>query len=553
MDGVSRTAAPACPAPADLRFDPLSPVAGIACPRKRPSDGTDFGTPAVKLMEGNMTVLSNDLTRISSPTRTFLERNAAMFVDGQRLAALTGNEVPVLDPSSGSQIAVLAAGGAEDVDRAVAAARQALVGWSRTDPAERERLMWAWSGLVEQHADMLAEIESLDVGMPFAMSRNMEMAGTLNAIRYMAGWPTKISGRTVAVSVPIPGAQFTGYTLREPVGVVAAIIPWNVPMMMAAWKIAPAIAAGCTIVVKPSEVASLSVLLLAELAAQAGIPPGVINIVTGPGRAVGEALVRHPDVAKISFTGSTRTGIGIATAAAQGIKKLTLELGGKSPQLMFADADLDRSIPGICDAIFTNSGQICVSGSRLYVQRPIYDTVVERLRDWADARILGGGLRPETQMGPLANVAQQTSVLGYIDTARDEGGEIVTRDARVDAAGSFVRPTVVANSRQSMTAVREEIFGPVLTVQPFDDTDEAIALGNDTEYGLSACIWTRDLGTAHRVAAQIRSGKVAINTDPLPYPSLPEGGRKASGYGRDLGEEAIEGCLETKSVLIRTA
>ncbi len=500
-----------------------------------------------------MTLKSNDLGRLSAPVRAILDRAPAMLIDGQWQGAREGGEIAVIDPSSGARIGGLADGAQADAEDAVAAARAALPGWSGTDPALRERLMWTWAALVEENADTLAELESLDVGMPYAMARGMEMGGTLAAIRYMAGWPTKIAGRTVPVSVPIPGAEFVGYTLREPVGVVAAIIPWNVPMMMAAWKIAPAIAAGCTIVVKPSEVASLSVLLMAELALRAGIPPGVINIVTGAGASAGDALVRHPDVAKISFTGSTRTGIAIASAAAQGVKKLTLELGGKSPQLMFADADLGRAIPGICDAIFTHSGQICVSGSRLYVQRPVYDEAVERLRNWADARVLGGGLCAGTELGPLASAAQQARVLGYIDSARAEGAEIVTRDARVESPGNFVRPTVIAGARQEMTAVREEIFGPVLVVQAFDDIDEAITLGNDSDYGLSCCIWTGDLATAHRVAARIRSGKVAINTDPMPYPALPEGGRKASGYGRDLGQEAIEGFLETKSVLIRTA
>lgn len=499
-----------------------------------------------------MTVKGNDLSQISGATRTLLDQAPAMFVDGGRQPALGQGEIPVLDPSTGRQIAALAAGDERDADCAVAAASSALPVWAAIGPGERERLIWRWADLVEQNADTLAETESLDVGMPYWMSRNMEMGGTLGSIRYMAGWPTKLAGRTVPVSVPIPGSEYLGYTLREPVGVVAAIIPWNVPMMMAAWKIAPAIAAGCTIVVKPSEVASLSVLRMAELAVEAGIPPGVINVVTGEGPRVGEALIRNPDVAKVTFTGSTATGIAIARSAAEGIKKVTLELGGKSPQLLFADADIDKAVAGICEGIFLHSGQICVAGSRLYVQRPVYDRVVEGLKDWADSRVLGGGLRSDTQIGPVVNRAQQDSILSHIDDARDAGADIVTADARVESEGCFVRPTVLANTTREMRAVREEIFGPVLTVAPFDDTEEAIAMANDTEYGLSACVWTQDISTAHHVSGRIRSGKVAINTDPLPYPALPEGGRQASGYGRDLGQEAVESFLETKSVLVRT-
>lgn len=500
-----------------------------------------------------MSIPGNDLSKVTTETRTLLERGGAMLIGGERVAAVGGGELPVFDPSNARQISVLARGGALDADNAVQSAKKALVTWGATAPAERERLMWRWADLVESNADMLAELESLDVGMPYWMSRNMEMGGTLGTIRYMAGWPTKVAGRTVGVGVPIPGSEFFGYTAREPVGVVAAIIPWNVPMMMAAWKIAPAIAAGCTIVVKPSEVASLSVLLLADLACQAGIPAGVINVVTGIGHEVGEALIRHRDVAKVTFTGSTRTGIGVARIAAESVKKVTLELGGKSPQLLFADADLDGAIGGICDAIFLHSGQICVAGSRLYVERPAFERVVDGLRQWADTRILGPGLAADTQIGPLASKSQQDRVLAYVDGAEAEGGEIVTRKARVEADGYYVRPTVIANARQTMKVVREEVFGPVLTVAAFDDFEEAVALANDTEYGLSACIWTSNLSTAHRIIPRIKSGKVAVNTNPIPYPGLPEGGRRASGYGRDLGLEAVEGFLETKSVLIRSA
>lgn len=500
-----------------------------------------------------MRLSGNNLESVSPAARRVLEGDPSLFVGGELTRSSTGGEIPVLDPSSARQVSVLADGGKDDADRAVAAAKAAFPGWAATAPAERERLMLRWADLIEQNADMLAEVETIDAGMPLWMSRYMELGGTLGAIRYMAGWPTKIAGQTVDVGVPIPGSQFVGYTLKEPVGVVAAIIPWNVPMMMAAWKIAPAVAAGCTIVVKPSEVASLSVLLLAKLAKDAGIPDGVINVVTGKGPVVGQALVTHRDVSKVTFTGSTATGVAIATAAAQSVKKVTLELGGKSPQIVFADADLDTAIEGICNGIFLHSGQICVAGSRLYVQRSAVEQVVDRLKAWADSRVVGPGLAEGTQIGPVVSDTQKARILSYLAGAKQEGAEIVTADADIAADGYYVRPTVVANTKQSMKIVREEVFGPVLTVAAFDDLDEAVSLANDTDYGLSACVWTSNLTTAHRIIPQIRSGKVAVNTDPLPYPALPEGGRKASGYGRDLGPEGLEGFLESKSVLIRTA
>lgn len=500
-----------------------------------------------------MQLQANDIGSISKAARAVFERGGAQFIAGAFTTSSVRGEIPVLDPSGARQVSVLQDGTVDDAAHAVAAAKAAFPVWSRTAPAERERLLWRWAELIEQNADMLAEVETIDAGMPLWMSRHMEMGATLGTIRYMAGWPTKIAGQTVDVGVPIPGSEFFGYTLREPVGIVAAIIPWNVPMMMAAWKIAPALAAGCTIVVKPSEVASMSVLVLAELSKQAGFPDGVINIVTGRGPVVGQALVQHSDVAKVTFTGSTATGIAIAEAAAGQVKKVTLELGGKSPQIVFADADLNSAVDGICNGIFLHSGQICVAGSRLYVERSAFDRVVERLAGWADSRVVGPGLCADTQIGPVASEAQKEKILSYLDLARAEGAEIVTAEADVRSEGYYVRPTVIANTRQSMRVVREEVFGPVLTVAAFDDPDEAVALANDTDYGLSACVWTSNLATAHRIVPQIRAGKVAVNTDPLPYPALPEGGRKASGYGRDLGQEGLDGFLETKSVLIRMA
>lgn len=501
-----------------------------------------------------MQTLANALDELPPEARRMLDRPAAHVIAGEARASIGGGEMPIADPSQGRVVSVMAEGTAADVDAAVGAAHAALSGaWGRMAAAERERLLHRWADLIEEEAATIALVESVDVGMPLWLSSRMTVPGGIAAIRYMAGWPTKIAGRTVNAGLPIPDSAFFGYTTREPVGVVAAIIPWNTPFMMAAWKIAPALAAGCTIVLKPSEIAGLTVIRLAELATRAGIPAGVVNVVTGTGARVGEALVSHPLVDKVTFTGSTATGIAIAKRAAETVKKITLELGGKSPQILFADADLETALPGISDAIFPNSGQVCVAGSRLYVQRPRLQEVVDRLTARAGAMVVGPGLKAGVDLGPLASRDQQEKVLRHLDGAVAAGAELATGNPRVAADGFYVRPSVVCGVKQDMAVAREEIFGPVLTVMPFDDLDEAVTLANDTAYGLSACVWTQNLSTALNIAPRLKTGKVAINTPPAPYPALPEGGRKASGYGRDLGEEAIEGFLETKAVLIRTA
>ncbi|MER8421074.1 aldehyde dehydrogenase family protein [Mesorhizobium sp. M1329] len=490
---------------------------------------------------------------LSDETRRVLDQGARMLIGGEWVTVGARRSIPVLDPSSGQEISALVAGTAADVDAAVGAAKAAFDGiWASKGPGEREALIRKWADLVEGNAMLLAQLETVDVGMPLWMATNLNVQGTLGSIRYMSGWPTKISGRTVDIGLPIPDAEFFGYTVREPIGVIGAIIPWNVPLMLAAWKIAPALAAGCTIVVKPSENACLSVLVLADLGRQAGIPDGVINVVTGYGQEAGEALVRHPDVSKITFTGSTGTGIRIAKAAAEGVKKITLELGGKSPQVLFDDANLDQAIPGVANGIFLNSGQICVAGSRLYVQRSIFEQTVERLAQLADKLRVGPGLLETTQIGPVVSAAQRDKVAGYIASAEAEGASIASGSGNLNAEGFYVRPTVITDAKQSMKVAREEIFGPVLTVIGFDEFDEGVSLANDSVYGLAACVWTQDLSKAMRFVKRIKTGKVAVNSDPIPYPALPEGGRKASGYGRDLGEEAIDGFLETKSVLIRS-
>jgi len=494
---------------------------------------------------------SNDLTRLSAQTRGILDRGGGLFIDGEVRQARSS--LPVIDPSSNQAISSIAAASAADIDAAVGAARAALdnPAWRDIGPAGREAALHRLADAVAANADVLAELESVDVGMPHWMSRNLDIGGTVDTLRYMAGWPTKIAGQTFDVSVPIPGSEFFGYTRREPVGVIGAIIPWNVPLMLAVWKLAPALAAGCTVVMKPSEEACLSVLELARLAHQAGIPAGVFNVVTGTGREAGEALVAHPGIDKVTFTGSTATGRRIAAKAAETTKKLTLELGGKSPQILFADAELDEAVKGVADAIFLNSGQVCVAGSRLYVERRIHDAVVERLAAHADALPLGAPLAEGTILGPLASARQHARVRALLDTAIGAGAQVATRQDPVADVGNYLRPTILSSVTNAMEIAREEVFGPVLTVTPFDDLDEAATLANDTDYGLSACIWTSNLSTAHRLVRRLTTGKVAVNTPPLPYPALPEGGRKASGYGRDLGEDAVAGFLETKSLLIR--
>ena len=492
------------------------------------------------------------LSAYSSSTQAFVDRGGQLFIAGQFRAARSGATLPVVDPASGETIASIPAGTAADIEAAVAAAKQASEneGWSRMGPESRERLIMRLAELVEQDTERLAEIEALDVGMPVGTARWL-VASSVSTLRYMAGWPSKIEGRTIPVAPAMPGEYFA-CTVREPVGVIGAIIPWNAPLMMAVWKIAPALVTGCSIVVKPAEDACLSVLALAEHVKNAGIPDGVVNIVSGRGLECGEALVRHPEVARISFTGSTVTGRSIAKLAAETTKKVSLELGGKSPQVVFSDADLDRAIPGAANAVYMNTGQVCVAGSRLYVQRKIYSEVIERLSRYADGMACGHPMAVDTQLGPVVSQRQLDKIQGFLQAAREEGGTINTRrTTHLPERGFYIAPTVV-EAKQTMSIVRDEVFGPVVAAIPFDEPEEAIQLANDNSYGLASYVWTRNIGTALSVAARLKSGKVAINTAAPPYPSIPEGGRKASGYGRDQGLESIDGCLETKVIFVQT-
>ena len=480
-------------------------------------------------------------------------RNARkMLIGGDWVESATGATVPVEDPATGRNVADVPAGDAVDVDRAVLAARAALRGpWSRITPQERGKLLWRLADLVEANAQRLAELESLDAGMPIMEARYVDVAFSIDVLRYYAGWPTKITGETIPVSFPTNfGGPYHAYTLREPVGVVGAIVPWNLPLMMAVKKLAPALATGNTIVVKPAEQTPLSIALLGKLVLEAGIPEGVFNYVTGYGEAVGAALVEHPGVAKISFTGSGPTGKAIVRAAAGTLKRVSLELGGKSPNVIFDDADLDKAIPASALAIFACQGESCVAGSRLYAQRGVYDEVVAGLAERARAIKVGPGLDPTSEMGPMISAEHREKVLGYINLGRDEGAEVVAGGVRYGDEGYFVAPTVLTNLGAQSPVLRDEIFGPVLSVVPFDTEEQVLELANDTQFGLGAGVWTRDLGRGHRLAGAVEAGQVWINCYQTVDAALPFGGYKQSGWGRETCRENLDEYLELKTVVM---
>jgi phenylacetaldehyde dehydrogenase len=472
----------------------------------------------------------------------------AMLIAGSWQSAT--HHLPAIDPANGRLLGHIADASPEDIDRAVAAARAALPGWSATPPAQRAHLLWRIADLMEAHIDELSELETLDQGKPLYVGRWAEIPGAIAQFRFFAGQATAIEGQTITPSITYQpqGKEVQAWTLREPVGVVAAIVPWNSPLVLTAMKLAPALAAGCTVVLKPAEDTSLTALRLGELMQDAGLPPGVLNIVTGRGSTAGQALAAHPDVDKIAFTGSTATGRAILEASKGNLKRVSLELGGKSPVILLADAELELAIPGAANAIFFNGGQVCVAGSRAYVHADIFDAVVEGLSAQADALKLGHGLNPDTQMGPLVSARHAERVCGYIDGARKDGATILTGGTRCGSQGSFIRPTVIAATRGDMRVVREEVFGPVLVVQRFDDLNEVIEAANDSIYGLAASIWTRSLSAAHRLSRRIQAGTVWINCHAMYDASLPIGGTKQSGYGRDSGRLALDNYLEWKTV-----
>ena len=461
-----------------------------------------------------------------------------------------GETFATVDPAIGDQIGVLPRGGASEIDAAVAAARAALAGWKATTPLNRAKILWAAADLIEAHIDELAEIETLDQGKPLFVGRWAEIPGAVNQFRFFAGQAMAIEGQVIESSIDYQpaGKKMASWTKREPVGVVGAIVPWNSPLVLTAMKLAPALAAGCTIVLKPAENTSLSALRLGELLMEAGVPAGVLNIVTGLGGEAGAALAAHHGVDKIAFTGSTQIGRAIIDAAKGNLKRVSLELGGKSPMIVMPDADLDLAIPGVANAIFFNGGQVCVAGSRLYVHSAIKDELLKGVAAYAQGLVAGHGLDPATQMGPLVSRLQAERVEGFISAARDGGATVLTGGERFGDAGTFVQPTVITDVTPDMPIVREEVFGPVLVAQEFEDTDAVIAAANDSDYGLAASIWTRSLSHAHRMADAIEAGTVWINCHLMYDAALPIGGIKQSGYGRDSGRAALDSYLEWKTV-----
>jgi phenylacetaldehyde dehydrogenase len=473
-----------------------------------------------------------------------------LFIDGQWSDAASGKTFETPNPATGEALAQVAEGEAEDISRAVRAARKAFDDgpWTKMTPSERGRIIWKIGELIAEHNDELAQLESLDNGKPYAVAKVADVPLSADMFWYMAGWATKIEGNTLSISVPyMPGANFHSYTLREPVGVVGQIIPWNFPLLMAAWKLAPALASGCTVVLKPAEQTPLTALRLAELIAEAGVPDGVVNVVTGFGETAGAALAAHPDVDKVAFTGSTEVGKLIVHAAAGNLKKVSLELGGKSPNIVFHDADAS-AVAGAANAIFFNHGQCCVAGSRLFVERDSFDEVVNGVAEIAKGIKLGPGIHPDTQMGPLVSEEQLTRVSGYLASGREEGATTVAGGGRHGERGFFVEPTVITNVRPDMKIVREEIFGPVLVAEPFSDLDEIARTANDTIYGLGAGIWTKDISKAHALAKKLRVGSVYVNCYNVFDAALPFGGYKQSGWGREMGHDVLENYTEVKAV-----
>lgn len=491
---------------------------------------------------------------LDSNVVSFISAPKKMLINGKWVDAASGKTFPVYDPATGDEIAHCASGDKEDIDKAVQAARNAFEKgpWKNFTPSERGKIVWKIADLLEQHLEEFAELESLDNGKPVAVARVADVPLAVDLFRYMAGWATKLEGNTIPISVPYaPGTKFMAYTMREPVGVVGQIIPWNFPLLMAAWKLGPALATGCCVVLKPAEQTPLSAVRLGEIMCEAGLPDGVVNIVTGYGETAGAALAGHHGIDKIAFTGSTEVGRKIVQAASIDLKKVTLELGGKSPNVIFKDADMDSAIAGAANAIFFNHGQCCCAGSRLYVEQSVFDDVVNGVADAAKKIKLGPGMDPDTQMGPLVSDEQLNRVCGYLNAGKNEGAEALCGGQRRGDKGYFVEPTVLTKTTSKMKVVQEEIFGPVVTAMPFKDMEDIQVEANDSIYGLAAGVWTKDISKAHTLASQIRAGTVWVNCYNIFDAALPFGGYKQSGWGREMGHAVLNLYTENKAVCVQ--
>ena len=496
-------------------------------------------------------VLTHDISRqLSRKAAEFAARPKQLFIDGTFRDASDGGTFPSEDPATGLKICDFAAATDHDVDIAVQSSHAAFEnGWRDMAPAGRAALLTKLADLIEANADELAELETIDSGKPLSSARALDIPFPVETFRYYAGWATKLSGKTFDLS--LQSDRYHSFTRREPLGVAVGIIPWNFPFIQAAFKLAPALAAGCTMVLKPAEQTPLTAIRLAELIAEAGFPQGVVNILTGFGRTTGAALVAHPLVRKVSFTGSTQVGKTLLSAASGNLKRVALELGGKSPNIIFADADLDSAIPASANAIFGNTGQVCVAGARLYVERSVFDKVASAIVDHAARLRIGGGLNAETEVGPLISANQRDRVGSYVEAGRRAGADVAVGGVGLGDAGYFYSPTVLLGTTPDMSVQQEEIFGPVLCAIPFDAAEDVVRMANHDHYGLAASIWTRDLSTAHLLSRRMGAGAVWVNCHGVYDPNLPFGGYKESGWGQELGQEGIEAYTSAKSITIK--